>query len=123
LTVSSKTVADYFKEKMESVVSKPSGFETMTDEAPRGGIGSRLGVRNEAEEDRGLCGSLGMGLLAKMSTSGAVAETFTPDEAPGGKEKQKEGKNGGRRCGDDNEGEIHHKSKKKGKKRKQVASD
>jgi len=120
LTVSSKSVADYFKQKMRLVVSKPSGSGMETDEAPRGGIGSRPKVCNhdEVEEGGGLHGGLGMGLLAKMSAAEGVTEIFAREEAPEGKGKTKDRK----RWSEDGEGEVSHKPKKKGKKKAQMAS-
>lgn len=121
LTVSSKSVADYFKQKMRLVVSKPSGSGMETDEAPRGGIGSRPKVynRDEVEEGGGLHGSLGMGLLTKMSATGGGTEISMREEAPEGKGKTKERK----RWSEDDEGEVSHKPKKKGKKKAKMASN
>ena len=122
LTVSSKSVADYFKEKMQLAGSKPSGSKTKTDEMPRGGIGSRLEIwgHGEVEEGGGLRCGLGMGLLAKMSAAGAATEiSAQAEETAEWRGKKKEEK---RRSGD-GEGEAGHKPKKKGKKRAQTISD
>ena len=109
---------------MGLMVSKSSGFETVTDEAPRGGIGSRpnvcdLGEVKEGERPRG---GLGMGLLAKMSAADTVAEIFT-QEIPGGKDKKKEEGTGRKPCGEGEEGEVRHRARRKGKSRVKVASD
>ena len=120
LKVSSKSVADYFKEKMRLVASKSSGSGTETDEAPRGGIGSRPKhwSRGEVEEGGGLRGGLGMGLLAKMSAAEAVMEVFAQaEETPEGKGKKKKHRS------EDDEGDVKHKPKKKGKKKAHTVGD
>jgi len=114
--VSSKSVADYFKDKMRAVISKPRYSETETDEAPRGGIGSRptFRGREEVEEDDGLCGGFSRGLLSKMSAAKTFAETFVQGETPKreGKGKRKEE----RKCRSGNgEGEVNHKKGKTNK--------
>lgn len=117
LMVSSKTVGDYFKEKMRLITSKPLSFESMTDEAPRGGIGSRLEVhsRNDAEEGGELRDSLGRSLLAKMTSM---------QEIPGGKGEQKERSEKKRKSGGNRGAEDQARVPKKGsRKRTQVASD
>ncbi|KAF9647837.1 hypothetical protein BDM02DRAFT_3187660 [Thelephora ganbajun] len=113
LTVSSKSVADYFKEKMRPVVLKPLGFEMGTNEGPRGGIGSWLNIRShdKVEEGGRLCGGLGMGLLVKMSAAEATTEIFVQEERRKRKHRS-----------EDDEGEVEHKPKKKGIKRAQTAS-
>ena len=124
LTVSSKSVADYFKEKMQLVDSKHSSSKTQIDETPRGGIGSRLGFwgNDEIEEGGGSRCGLGMGLLAKMSVSGAVAEIVAQvGETSERKEMRKEEKRRKRRS-ERGEGEASHKPKQKRGKKAQRAS-
>jgi Pin2-interacting protein X1 len=115
LTVSSMSVADYFKEKMRLVVSKPPGSETETDEALRGGIGSRLKLwgRDEAEEDEGLRNGIGMGSIPKISATewGAMETPLQEDR----KESKRRSKGG--------EDEMNRKSKKKDRKRARATSD
>ena len=110
LTVSSKSVADYFKEKMRHVVSKPSGSETEADEIPRGGIGSRpeFGGYDELEGG-GIRGGLGMRLLARMSAAEATTDIFTQKETPAGKVQDREGRRKKKRR---TEGEATHRPKK-----------
>ena len=119
LTVSSKSVADYFKEKMRLVISKSSDPETEVGEASRGGIGSRPKFcgHDGTEEGGGLRSGLGMGLLAKMSTAETVTGGSAQGEKPEGKGKKREE----RKCrSEDGEGEANHKPKKKGKKKAQT---
>lgn len=119
LTVSSKSVADYFKEKMRLVVSKPRCSETEIDEAPRGGIGFRLILcdNNEVEEDGGLRGGLGMGLLSKTSATETLTETTLQEETPKGKEKREEKRKERKHWSEGGEGEVNRKPKKTGKRK------
>jgi hypothetical protein len=116
LTVSSKSVADYFKEKMRFVVSKSTGSETVTGEAPRGGIGFQLKVFScdEVEEDGGLRGGLGISSRAKMSTTTTLMEMFAQNEKPEGEGKK--------RRSEGDEGEMSRKPKKKSKKKSHAVS-
>jgi hypothetical protein len=124
LTVSTKSVTEYFKERMGLVVSKPKSFDMVTDEEPRGGIGSRPKVcaLDEVEEGRGLRGGLGMGLLAKMSAAEAAGEVSIQG-IPEGKDKRKEARIGRESCSEGDETEARHRSRRKGKRRAKVASD
>lgn len=121
LTVSSKSVAEYFKEKLRLAASKPSGSEADIDETPRGGIGSRSEFRRHDEVEDGFRGGLGMGLLAKMSRGEVVTEILEQEETPGGRGKNEVEKKK-RRC-EDGEGEVNRKPKTKGKKKALTASD
>ena len=121
MTVSSKSVADYFKEKMQFVGSRSSGSKTEIGETPQGGIGPRLEFwgHDEVEEGRGLRCGLGMGLLAKMSAAGAVTEIpVQADEISEWKGKKKEEKQRERK----GKGDASHKPKRKGKNKAQIAS-
>ena len=115
LRVSSKSVADYFNEKMRLTVSKPSGSGTEADEASRSGIGSRLKFcgHDGIEEGGRLHGGLGMRLLAKMSAAETVTETFVQEETPEG---EGEGREKRKRRSEDSKGEASHKSKRGHKK-------
>ena len=124
LTVSSKSVADYFKEKMRHVFSKPLGPETEVDEVSRGGIGSRLNSCDygEVEEGGGLRGGLGMRLLARMSVTEAVTVNSVQEETPEGKGKG-EREREKRKCrSKDNKGEAGCKPKR-GYQKVQTVSD
>ena len=119
LTVSSKSVADYFKEKMRLVLSKPSGSETGLDGTPRAGIGSQSEPwsHDRVGESGELSGGLGMGLLAKMSMAGGTTETLArAEETPGGKGVKREQKEKRKRRREDGEGKTDRKSKKSRKK-------
>ena len=119
LTVSSKSVADYFKEKMRHIISKPSDSETEADETPRG-IGSRPGFGGHEElEGEGVRGGLGMRLLARMSAAEAMMEISTPRETPAGKAPEREGRGKRKRRV---EGEATHQPKK-GNLKARTASD
>lgn len=114
LRVSSKSVADYFKEKMRLIVSKPSGSETEADESFRGGIRPRFKFcgHDEIEEDGGLRGGLGMRLLAKMSAAETVTESSAQEEIPEGEGKEREGRERRKRRSEDSEGEASYKPKR-----------
>ena len=105
---------------MRVVAPEPSSLETKTDEALRGGIGSRLGFwgHDEVEEGRGLYSGFGMGLLAKMSSAEAVTENLPQRETSRRREKKKK-----KRRSEDSEGDVNRKPKKKGKNHTLVASD
>lgn len=121
LTVSSKSVADYFKEKMRHVVSKPSGSETEADEASRGGIGSRPEFRGHDElEGEGIRGGLGMRLLAKMSAAEAMTEIST-EEKPAGKVQEREGRGKKKHRTEDGKREATHQSKRGNRKARTVS--
>jgi len=121
LRVSSKSVADYFKEKMRLAVLKPPGSGTVVDEASGGGIRSRLKFcgHNGIEEDGGSHGGLGMRLLAKMSAAETVTGNSKQEETPEGEER---GRAKGKRRSGDGKGEASRKPKK-GHKRAQKVSD
>ena len=125
LTVSSKSVADYFKEKMQLAAPKPSDSGMEIDEAPRGGIGSRLESwgRDEIEEGEGLHAGLGMDLLAKMSATRATAETLAQQETPGESRKKKAERREKKHRNEDGGGEVNRKPKKKVKNRAPAAND
>lgn len=102
---------------MRLITSNPEGSRLAIDEAPRGGIGSRLKVHScdEVEGDGGHRTGLGMGPRTKVSTAAVVLEMFAQTETPGGK--------GQKRRNEGDEGGMNRKPKKKGRKRAQVASD
>jgi len=108
LIVSSKSVADYFKEKMRLVASTPSGTGAEADETPRGGIGSRPKFygHDGTEEGRGLRN--GVDFLAKISVAETGTEVSVQEETPEGKGKKKERKKRKRRSEDD-KGEANSK--------------
>lgn len=119
LTVSTKSVAEYFKEKMGLVIPKSEGFGTVTNEAHNGGIGSRprVGSCDEVERDGVLCVGLGRELLAKMSAAEVITEIPRQEETPGGGDK---GMNERGYWTEDKGGEMSRRPKKKGKKSAQV---
>jgi len=121
LRVSSKSVADYFKEKMRLTVLKPPVSGTVVDEASGGGIRSRLKFcgHNGIEEDGGLRDGLGMRLLAKMSAAETVTGNSKQEETPEGEEKEREK---GKRQSGDGKGETSRKPKR-GHKKAQKVSD
>jgi len=122
LTVSSKSVADYFKEKMRHIVSKPSGSETEADGAPRGGIGSRLEFRGHDEvEGGGVHGGLGMRLLAKMSAAEAMTQISTQEEIPTGNVQGREGRGKRKHQTEDGKGEATHQQKRGNRKARTVS--
>jgi len=125
LTVSSKCVAEYFKEKIQLVSLRSSGSKLEIDETPRGGIGSRLEFwgHDEVEEGGGFQCGLGMGLLAKMSAAVAVTEHFVQAEETSERKGKKKEEERGERKGGVGEGDASHKPKKKGKKKARIASD
>ena len=124
MTVSTKSVAEYFKEKMGLAVSKSEGFEMVTGEAHNGGIGSRprVGSCDEVEGDGVLCTGLGRELLAKMSAAEVMTEVPAQEETPGGKDKRTNERDGRNYRTEDGGGEMSHKPKKKGKKSARVTS-
>lgn len=125
LTVSSKSVADYFKEKMQLVGSRSLGSKSEIDETPRGGIGSLVEFWGDDEvgEGGGLRCGLGMGLLAKMSAAVAVTETPAQVEETSERKGKKKEEKQRKQKGEVGEGDASHKPKKKGKKKAQAASD
>ena len=104
---------------MRLAVSKPSGFETATDEAPRGGIGFRLKVTScdQVEEGGGHRGGLGMNSSAKISATTTMMGMFAQKETPGGSSEKRWNEDG------HDEGEMSRKPKKKGKRRAKVTGD
>ena len=122
LKVSSKSVADYFKEKMRQVVSTPLGSETEADEASGGGIGSRPEFRGHDElEGEGIRGGLGMRLLAKMSAAEAMTEVSTREEKPVGKVQKREGRGKRKHRTEDGKREATHQPKRGNQKAQTVS--
>ncbi len=112
LTVSTKSVADYFKERLlakaNGKTSMPSATPSRTDEdeAPSGGIGSsrsafRLSSRFSDDEDAPRPMGLGMSKFGSLMSSAFLAATISVglsapksdpesvEEITGGKEKKK----------------------------------
>ena len=112
LTVSTRNITDYFRDKMRHVVSKPGSFGVATDGISRGGIGypQKICSHDGVGESGTQHGGLGTGIFSKTSTA---AEKFAQGEI----RKRNDAKNAkvGGKYRSEGEGEVGHKPKNEGK--------